>query len=127
LHSPATTPFSNGNHGTSYQTQPAPGKMGMGIELGANACVLVPESPSLQLADAQALTMMAWARVTASWQHVALTWDGSNVSDYSAPDEPLRLRRPWLLARGRDLFARASAAEPGPGALDRMTSTTSSD
>lgn len=53
-----------GNHGTSNQAKQAPGKLGVGIELTANACVLVPDSPSLRLADAKALTMMAWTKVS---------------------------------------------------------------
>jgi hypothetical protein len=122
----------SGNDGTSYQTQSVAGKRGMGIQIGANACVLVPDSPSLRLADAQGLTMMAWTRATgcadstrdhglilnkedtyelgvqcaglvmqealnttggwnwrgssgltaSKWQHVAVTWDGRNVTHY---------------------------------------------
>jgi hypothetical protein len=55
----------SGNHGTSYQVTQVPGKVGMGIELGTTSCVLVPDSPSLRLMDARALTMMAWAKVSA--------------------------------------------------------------
>lgn len=124
-----------GNHGTNQGAKPAPGKSGKGIDLTTNACVLVPESASLRLADATGLTMMAWTKVSgcadptrdhgmllnkedtyelgvecagsvltlqeavtsepagwswhgsaaltpATWQHIAVTWDGTTMRHY---------------------------------------------
>jgi hypothetical protein len=52
------------NHGSNELGRPVPGKVGMGLELSSNACVAIPDSPSVRLAGGRALTMMAWSNVT---------------------------------------------------------------
>jgi hypothetical protein len=54
----------HGNNGTGVGTKAAPGKVGGAIQFDNNACVRVPNAPSLGFAGGTGLTMMAWINVT---------------------------------------------------------------
>lgn len=52
----------NGNDGVVRGAVQVLGKVGMAYRFDGDACVTVPRSPSLDMAGATALTMMAWVR-----------------------------------------------------------------